>query len=355
MARQDRAPLAGIRVVDSSDERGELCGRLLADLGADVVRVEPPGGAPSRRLPPFGPDGTSLRFAVRNTNKRSVTLDLDTDEGRSRLDELLRSADVWVTGVGTGAAEAADRHPRLVVTSVTDFGLIGPYRDYVGTDDVLVGMGGLLFRSGTPDRPPLLPPGSLAYDAASVTATFATLAGLWQRRQTGRGQLVDLAVLTAVAQISDWALANWSAFAKAGKPYVQGRAGSGYVYPMYPCADGYVRLVVLSKRQWRAMRAWLGEPEVVQDETFDQLFPRMAVQEDILDPLYIELFSHYTAAELAAEAQRRGITDEDGMAALVEEMYGIPAADVKAAFPVWIDRMGKSMVVGQQLRKHMGY
>src|SRR3990170_4084474 len=116
MARQDRAPLAGIRVVDSSDERGELCGRLLADLGADVVRVEPPGGAPSRRLPPFGPDGTSLRFAVRNTNKRSVTLDLDTDD-QSRLDDLLSAADVWIAGRdrdGTGAAEAADRHPRLV-------------------------------------------------------------------------------------------------------------------------------------------------------------------------------------------------------------------------------------------------
>ncbi len=307
MPRQDRAPLAGVRVVDSGDERGELCGRLLADLGADVVRVEPPGGAPSRRQPPFAPDGTSLWFAVRNTNKRSVTLDLGTDEGRAHLDALLATADVWVDGHGEGAAEAAARHPRLVVTSVTDFGLTGPYRDYVGTDDVLVGMGGLLFRSGTPDRPPLLPPGSLAYDAASVTAAFATLAALWQRRRTGRGQHVDLAVLTAVAQISDWALANWSAFAKAGNPYVQGRAGSGFVYPMYPCADGYVRLVVLSKRQWRAMRAWLGEPDVVQDETFDQLFPRMAVQEDILDPLYIELFSHYTAAELAAEAQRRGI------------------------------------------------
>jgi crotonobetainyl-CoA:carnitine CoA-transferase CaiB-like acyl-CoA transferase len=307
MAGQDRAPLTGIRVVDSSDERGELCGRILADLGADVVRVEPPGGAPSRRLPPFAPDGTGLRFAVRNTNKRSVTLDLDTDEGRSGLDRLLATADAWIESDGTGAAEAADRHPRLVVTSVTDFGLSGPYRHYVGTDDVLVGMGGLLFRSGTPDRPPLLPPGSLAYDAASVTAAFATLAGLWQRRRTGRGQHVDLAVLTAVAQISDWALANWSAMAKAGNPYVQSRAGSGFVYPLYPCADGYVRLVVLSKRQWRAMRAWLGEPDVVQDETFDQLFPRMAVQEDILDPLYIELFSHYTAAELAAEAQRRGI------------------------------------------------
>jgi crotonobetainyl-CoA:carnitine CoA-transferase CaiB-like acyl-CoA transferase len=306
MARQDRAPLAGTRVVDSSDERGELCGRLLADLGADVVRVEPPGGAPSRRLPPFAPDGTSLRFAVRNTNKRSVTLDLGTDKGRSGLDRLLSTADVWIESGTTGAAEAAQRHPRLVVTSVTDFGLTGPYRDYVGTDDVLVGMGGLLFRSGTPDRPPLLPPGSLAYDAASVTAAFATLAGLWQRRRSGRGQHIDLAVLTAVAQISDWALGNWSAAAKAGKPYLQGRAGSGFVYPLYPCADGYVRLVVLSKRQWRAMRAWLGEPEVVQDETFDQLFPRMAVQ-DILDPLYIELFSHYTAAELAAEAQRRGI------------------------------------------------
>ena len=322
MRTGDGGPLAGVRVVDSTDERGELGGRLLADLGADVVRVEPPGGAGSRRLPPFGPDGTSLWFAVRNTNKRGVTLDpgagdpAERDRDRERLHDLLAGADAWIEGYRPGGLSRAlgmdhdellARHPHLVVVSVTDFGLTGPYRDFVGTDDVMVAVGGLLFRSGTQDRPPLLPPGSLASDAAGVAAAFATLTALWQRRSTGRGQHVDLSVLESVAQITDWALPNWAAMVRAGRPYMTARSGSGLVYPIYPCADGHVRLVILSTRQWRAMREWLGDPEVVQDPHWDQLLNRMSIQEDILDPLYNELFAKYTAADLAAEAQRRGI------------------------------------------------
>src|SRR5436189_5485271 len=88
-------PLAGLRIVDMADEKGALCGRFLADLGADVVRVEPPGGARSRRLPPFH-GATSLFFAVRNANKRGVTVDLAEPAGRSRLEAMLRSADVWI-------------------------------------------------------------------------------------------------------------------------------------------------------------------------------------------------------------------------------------------------------------------
>jgi crotonobetainyl-CoA:carnitine CoA-transferase CaiB-like acyl-CoA transferase len=322
MPTGDGGPLAGVRVVDSTDEHGELGGRLLADLGADVIRVEPPGGTGSRRLPPLGPDGTSLWFAVRNTNKRSVTLDTaaadtaERDRARERLHELLAGADAWIEGhrpgtlagaIGVDHDELRARHPHLVVVSVTDFGLTGPYRDFVGTDDVMVAMGGLLFRSGTQDRPPLLPPGSLASDATGVAAAFATLTALWQRRATGRGQHVDLSVLESVAQITDWSLPNWAAMVRAGRPYMTARSGSGLVYPIYPCADGHVRVVILSVRQWRAMREWLGDPEVVQDPHWDQLLNRMSIQEDILDPLYIELFARYTAADLAAEAQRRGI------------------------------------------------
>src|SRR3954453_7092346 len=94
-AAASRAPLAGLRVVDMADEKGETCGRYLADLGADVVRVEPPGGARSRRLPPFH-GTTSLSFAVRNANKRGVTLDLAEPGDRARLDAMLESADVWI-------------------------------------------------------------------------------------------------------------------------------------------------------------------------------------------------------------------------------------------------------------------
>src|SRR5215217_2871183 len=124
-----RAPLAGMRVVDMADEKGETCGRYLADLGADVIRVEPPGGARSRRLPPFHGE-TSLSFAVRNANKRGVTLELAAPAGRERLLALLESADVWIettrpgslTSLGLGPDVALARNPELVITSITDFG-----------------------------------------------------------------------------------------------------------------------------------------------------------------------------------------------------------------------------------------
>jgi crotonobetainyl-CoA:carnitine CoA-transferase CaiB-like acyl-CoA transferase len=295
-------------------DRAELCGRLLADMGADVVRVEPPDGAPSRRLPPFHQDH-SLFFAVRNSNKRGAVMDIDTSSGRARLLELLRRADIWIETsrpghlgtAGLDPAEVARDLDHLIVTSITDFGQTGPYRDWDATDPVLVALGGELFRSGVVGKPPLLVPGAFAYDVAGVMATFATLTACWQRLSTGRGQHLDVSILEATAQVTDWALANYSAIKSSGGAYSEVRAGSGIVYPMYPCADGYVRIVILSPRQWHAMRAWLGDPEFLQDPHWDSLLGRMSIQQDILDPMFIELFSTKGMSELSAEAQRRGI------------------------------------------------
>ncbi len=355
-------PLEGLRVVDTTDVRGELCTRLLADLGADVIRVEPPGGSRSRRLPPLAPDGTGLAAAVRNTNKRSVTLDLS--EGTSAFHELLATADAWVDGhrpaelddLGLEPDAVHARHPHLVVTTISDFGRTGPYRDYEATDDVLVALGGMLFRSGTPDRPPLLPPGSLAHDVASTTAAFAVLSALWQRQATGLGQVIDFSVQQGVAQISDWSLPGYGASAASGARSEPVRSGSGLVYPLYPCADGFVRLIILSPRQWRAMRAWLGEPEMLQDDHWDHILARMEIQKDLLDPLYVELFSDKSSAELADEAQRRGIVmtpvlrpgevlaiphyRERGTFADVEVAEGVHGSLVSGVFEVDGERVG---------------
>lgn len=298
-----------------ADEKAELAGRLLAELGADVVRIEPPGGARSRSLPPVH-GGESLYFAVRNVNKRSAVVDVEDPGGRERLRGLLERADLWIettapghlASVGLDPAELVERMGRLVAVSVTDFGQTGPYRDWTATDDVIVAMAGELFRSGVPELPPLLVPGSLAYDTAGIMAAFAGLAAHWQRiSSTGRGQHIDLSVLEATGQVTDWALPNYSAIRNSGGLYGETRSGSGPVYPLYPCADGYVRLIILSPRQWRSMRAWLGEPEILQDDHWDSLLGRMSIQHDILDPMFKELFADKPMSELAAEAQRRGI------------------------------------------------
>jgi crotonobetainyl-CoA:carnitine CoA-transferase CaiB-like acyl-CoA transferase len=307
-------PLTGLRVLDMAGDKAELCGRLLADLGADVVRVEPPEGASSRRRPPFHAEH-SLHFAVRNSNKRGAVVDVSSDAGRQRLLNLLSRADVFIettrpgelAEVGLAPATLVGRFGHLIVTSITDFGQTGPYRDFEATNDVMVGLAGEIFRSGAVGRPPLLVPGPHAYDISGVMAAFATLTACWQRRRDGCGQHIDFSVLEATAQMTDWSLPNYSATKNSGGLYSEVRAGSGVVYPLYPCADGYVRLVILSPRQWHAMRAWLGEPEFLQDEHWDSLLGRMSIQQDLLDPMYKELFARFGMAELSAEAQRRGI------------------------------------------------
>jgi crotonobetainyl-CoA:carnitine CoA-transferase CaiB-like acyl-CoA transferase len=306
MPSEKERPLAGIRVIDQACG---LCGRLLADLGAEVICVEPSGGTASRHAAPFHND-VSLHFTVRNLGKKSVTLDMDSADGRRRLETLLDNADVWIESHGAldlNRREILERHPQLIITSITPFGLTGPYRDYQATDAVLVALSGLLFRSGAPDKPPLLPPGALTADIAGTTAAFATVMALYNRSRTGRGDHLDVSIMEAAAQTSDWAMPSFSATKAAGGQYFELRTGNAPIYTMYPCADGFVRLIILNRRQWRAMRAWLGEPEVVQADHFDFLLGRMQIQADILDPLYAEFFKDKTKVELALEAQRRGL------------------------------------------------
>ncbi len=310
MTDRSDGPLAGVRVVDMADEKGELCGRILADLGADTIRVEPPGGSRSRRLPPLAPDGyTSLYFAHRNTNKRGVTLDVTEPPGRELLHRLLADADIWIESyppdylgsLGLEPARVLDRYPRLIITSITDFGQTGPYRNFEGSDMIGFAMGGMMYRSGAPERPPVVAPGALAYDATAITAAFAVLMAYFQRLRSGCGQHLDVSVMESVGNLADWSLPSYSL-----SQGFQHRAGSGFVYPIYPCADGHVRMVVLSPREWRALRAWLGEPEVVVDEVWEQFMFRIT-NRDVLDPLIIALFRDKTKTELALEAQGRGI------------------------------------------------
>ena len=308
-----RPPLDGLRVIDLADEKGELCGRLLADFGADVIRVEPRGGARSRRLPPFH-NGTSLHFAYRNFNKQGIALDLDAPADRERLHALLAGADVMVESERPGALAArgvdpaalALRHPHLVVTSISDFGHTGPLRDWVATDAVIEAVSGMMTKAGLPTKPPLLPPCPLASDIAGCLAALATLMAIWQRAKTGHGQHIDLAAVLAAAQTTDWSFSN-AGFTRANnQPYAERRMGSGPIYTIYACKGGYVRLVILSPRQWRAMWEWLGRPEAFANPHWESFIARLGAA-DVLNALYTEHFASMTMEEVSVEAQRRGI------------------------------------------------
>jgi crotonobetainyl-CoA:carnitine CoA-transferase CaiB-like acyl-CoA transferase len=306
-------PLEGLRVVDLADEKGELCGRLLADFGADVIRVEPPEGARSRSIPPFH-DGRSLYFAYRNFNKRGLALDLESEADRGRLDGLLAGSDVLIESsapgrlaeLGLDPQDLTRRHPHLVVTSITDFGQKGPYRDWVATDAVVEAVGGMMTKAGIATKPPLIPPCPIAYDVAGGVAALASLIAVWQRLHTGYGQHIDFSAALALAQTTDWGFSNAGLMKDQDLPYGETRQGSGPVYTIYRCKGGFVRLVVLSPRQWRAMWEWLGKPEAFADPHWESFISRLQ-NADVLTQLYTEHFAAMTMEEVAAEAQRRGI------------------------------------------------
>jgi crotonobetainyl-CoA:carnitine CoA-transferase CaiB-like acyl-CoA transferase len=304
-------PLSGLRVVDCTVDRGELASRLLGDLGADVVKVEAPGGSPARRTAPVR-RGVSLAFALRNAGKRGVVLDLTDGDDVDRFHDLLDHADVLVTSdaflaPGLDTRDLAERHPHLVVGAVTPFGLDGPYADWVATDATLAASGGFAFKAGIPEDSPLLPPGHLVDDAASITAAFGLLCALYQREATGAGQFVEVSVNEAIAQICDWSLPNSLARIEAGFPAGEVRNGNGPIYPIFACKGGYVRLIILSVRQWHAMREWLGEPEFLQDPALDGFVARREIAEHVLNPLFTAHFADLSMEEVSLEAQKRGI------------------------------------------------
>jgi len=302
-------PLAGVRVLDQADDRGALCGRLLADLGADVVRVEPPGGAPTRALGPFvGPH--SLHHAVRNAGKTGCTIDPSTADGLADLLALLERADVWIETSAPrthdcsplAPALVAARCPRLIVTSITDFGRSGPYRDHVATDATLIALGWMLRRAGVAGEPPPLPPGCFAGDIGAVTAAFATVAALLHRQRTGEGQVLDVSVLEAVAGTTDWSLASFSVLGPQGR-YREVRDGSGQVNPMLACADGWVRLCINTQAEWGRILTWMGEPVELLDHEFESAIGRAPRWDDLIAPALGRFLAGRTMLDAVAEAQ----------------------------------------------------
>ena len=311
-------PLASVRVIDLTAERGGMCGRLLADLGAEVLFVEPPGGASLRSAPPVA-GNTSLLFTAYTANKRRIELDWAQPAGRDQLLELVASADILIEDqrpgrlarAGLGADVLQRCNPRLVITSITDFGQTGPRRDWSGTDWVHLALSSVLSRSGLPGLPPLMPPGRLAYEHAAAQAAWVTLVAYWSALETGSGERVDVSVFEATLQSMDAAFGIGGS-ATGGVPssdLPSGRPDVSFMYPIFACADGHVRICLLAKRQWREMFGWLGEPAEFADPKYDRNAKRFADRARLY-PLIGALFADGKHAELVAEGQRRGIPIE---------------------------------------------
>ncbi|WP_395311418.1 CoA transferase [Mycobacterium sp. AMU20-3851] len=305
--------LEGVRVLDLAGEAAAGITRLLADLGADVLKIELPGQRADRNAAPLV-GGTSVPFALGNANKRITTLDPGVDADRQRFDELAADADIVVddgvltNAFGTSCAELADRHPELVAMSVTDFGTDGPYRSWQGTDAVFYAMSTALSRSGPATGTPVLPPTGIATATAAAQAAWAVLAAYYHQLRHGSGDYIDFSRFEAVVQALDPPFGSQGQAASGLKRSGgwRGRPRNQQIYPTFSCRDGFVRICLLSARQWRGMRAWLGEPEEFAGPEFDSIAARFAASKQ-LNAAIGELFADRTMADLVEQGQSRGV------------------------------------------------
>ncbi|WP_333889702.1 CoA transferase [Mycolicibacterium gadium] len=308
--------LASVRVLDLGGDSSDGVGRLFADLGADVLKIELRDGTTARRaLPAIA--GESIAFAINNANKRSAVLDPDSADGRGRLVALAGTADIVVdsgdTGTaaafGTSAAALAEQFGHLVTLSVTDFGTTGPYSSRQATDAVLYAMSTALSRTGPTTGRPVLPPEGVASGTAAVQAAWAALAAYYRRLRDGRGDYIDFSRFEGVLQSLDPPFGSEGQAAvglKSAGELWRGRPRNQHIYPIFACKDGHVRICLLSPRQWRGMRGWLGEPEQFADPKFDTIAARYAASRE-LNAAIAELFASQTMDTLVAGGHARGV------------------------------------------------
>ena len=286
MTEQD-ALLGDIRVLDLADAKGVYCTKLLADLGADVIKIERPGGDPMRNIGPFFHDEPdpekSLYWFHFNTSKRSITLNLETADGREVLKKLAKTADVMVETfppghleqMGLGYQALRELNPRLILTSITPFGQTGPYRDFKGPDMIALAVGGLMYIAGFPEDPPCRIYGSQAYHSASVQAAVGTMIALYARELTGEGQQVDVSLQEAVLIAMETAMQHYDMRKELRK-----RAARPPVVPgigMYQCKDGFVLSYVIAGAGagWDVILDWMdseGMAGDLRDPKWDEIW-----------------------------------------------------------------------------------
>ncbi|MBI3797432.1 MAG: CoA transferase [Deltaproteobacteria bacterium] len=279
--------LTPYRVLDLSTERGLLCGQILGDLGADVLKVEPPGGSPARRLGPFYQDqphpDRSLYWWAYNRNKRSITLDIDTSEGQAILRRLVSKAHFFIESdtpgalakQGLGYADLAPINPALVYVSISPFGQDGPKASYTDSDLIILAASGPLVVSGDDDRPPVRVIVPQGYLHESAQAAAAALIAHHERQRSGQGQHVDVSARQAAAQATQ---SNILA-APLGEVEMQRMAGGVKIGPLnirliWPTTDGYVSITYLFGSAMgpftRRLMQWVYEEGFCDEATRDK-------------------------------------------------------------------------------------
>jgi crotonobetainyl-CoA:carnitine CoA-transferase CaiB-like acyl-CoA transferase len=283
-------PLAGIRVLELANYvAGPYCGMLLADLGAEVIKVENPrGGDFSRLTAPFV-EGESAGFMALNRNKKSITLDLKSDRGRALFLDLVRTADVLVENFRPGTMDdlaigydaLAAVNPRLIFSSASGFGQTGPYRHRAALDLIVQGMSGLMAITGEPDRPPVKVGVPIADLAAALFGAYAILAALRVRDRTGEGQQIDISLLESAIALQAWETSGYFATGEVPAPLGSAHRVSA-PYQAVRTADGYVTVGATSPRNWSAFCAALSLEHLEHDERFASVSARRARYQELV-------------------------------------------------------------------------
>ena len=331
MTEKKERSLGPYRVLDLTDEKGFLCGRIFAEQGADVIKIEPPNGDSARKKGPFynnesDPEKSLYWFAY-NTGKRGITLDINFHEGQDIFRRLVKSADFllesftpgYMEALGLGYKELEKINQRLIMTSITPFGQTGPYAHWKGPDIVPWALGGYMFMSGEPEKAPLRishPP--QVYLHASAMACVGSLMALHYRNRTGKGQHVDL----CAQQCPIWMLTHTYSYWDMQKVILNRQGGwrqFGHIRikTLWQCKDGYITFMfsggnIGAKGQRRLVKLMEKEemaPDWLKDIDWES-FDALSASDEVLRPI-IEILENFfktkTKAELLKEAVHGGI------------------------------------------------
>jgi crotonobetainyl-CoA:carnitine CoA-transferase CaiB-like acyl-CoA transferase len=326
-------PLAGLRILELADEKGQFCGKLLGDLGADVVKIEPPGGERCRHVGPFLDDiphaERSLSFWYYNTSKRGITLDLESADGRELFRRLAATSDViletfrpgFMTTLGLGFDSLREQNPGLIMCALTPFGQTGPWRDYFSTDLLHMAAGGEMASCGydavdVPDAPPIAPGGGNAWHMGCHFAYMAIMAALVYRSVAGQGQYIDASIHEACALTTESAIANYVYRGEVLRRQT-GRHHAAGPTPrtQFRAKDGtYVTALISGGLNPRNVRnlAELMERYGMAGDLFDAKYRDPAVvtanASHIIDDLLAAFIASQPAEEVYHAAQERGFT-----------------------------------------------
>lgn len=326
-------PLTGLRVLELAGEKGHYCGRLLADMGADVIKVEPPGGDTARQVGPFVDDkpdpNRSLFFWHYNANKRGVTLDLAARP--DLLSQLVGRADIvletsppgYLSGLGLGYEELSKPNPSLIYASLTPFGQTGPYRNFLTSDLVSLALGGPMASCGyddLPGAPPIRGEYHQAYHIGSHYAFVGILVALFSRGLSGRGQYIDVSIHEACSCTTEGAFPAWVYHQRIVKRQTARHATIRPTLPFhYACADGkYLHIVggvPRDARSWRLLVEWMATAGMAEDLAGEQYAEFRGIRNlEASDPISTHIhdvigrfFAALPSDEAYHECQKRGI------------------------------------------------